>query len=1065
MKSFIVKGEERMPKWSPQQKKAIYTMDKNILVSASAGSGKTTVLIARLLHLVKDKRVEIDRILAMTFTEAAANEMKKRLAKELQDALTTSTSEEEKNYLNTQLANMSKAYISTIHGFCLNIIKNYYYAIGLDKESIMNIMDASTQSILLRKSMEATFAHHMRDDTFITLCQMFSTKADSNSNLEEAITSLFYLASAKSDPIHFLQQCRKHPITKINEYDEVLQMYFFDYLLVQVDSIIDALIQARYYYDDLEDMDIVNEKLSCLNTCRTYIENKNYIAFRENFIEQSLKMIKKIKEQPDLDEIKKEVESLEGKLHAILFEETTFIEQSNQNVLYINYLIDLCSYFLNYYTKLKREMKMIDFSDMEHFALAILQANTQMVASKYREHFYEIMVDEFQDSNDVQDTLVKLICKKNNVFRVGDIKQSIYGFRHATPEIMRSLIDNKSENDEVIYLSSNYRSKKSIVDFNNKLFAILMNVNGFSSSFNEYDSTQTGLDSQAQDNVAAEIHLINEKAINEGRFQKYSKDELKASYIANTIIQMKQKKGYDYRDFVVLVKTNAKSECLRDAFEELNIPYFINMKHGFYDSSALQNVIAFLKALNNPHDDLAMCALLLSPFFQLSNEQLAQVKITKDKNSSYYGAMNTNSIFLPFNDLLKKMRHQKVSETLQDVFYFNNYYEDYTTQQEKSNLDKLFEMVCMKEAQQPLSLFAFLNMIEDSKNTQIGEAIPIGNNDDVVRVMSIHQSKGLQFPVVFLYSIDSLNLFDTKGMIAFDDTLGIALNYMNLDNRLVYTGVERIALNHKATKSALEEEMRVLYVATTRAQKEMYIVDCREEKAIKALSKIEIYKKNSFTSWILQAYQHSDPDLFQIKYINSMWDSEVQPSLEAKQQAIQKYAYPIQLSNTLAPSESEIFTFTPSAFRLDEDEAMKRGSDLHKMIEKLPDTKWHKAMIQNIAAMNQIMLDEHDIDVLLALSENEVFAKSQQAKVYHEMPFMVSDEDTIIHGFMDYVSIMSDEIALVDFKSDRHISINELIKRYHLQIETYKKALTLLYPKKQVNAYIYSFELKQMIEI
>lgn len=209
-----------MPKWNPQQEKAIYTMNKNILVSASAGSGKTTVLIARLLHLVKDKRIEIDRILAMTFTEAAANEMKKRLAKELQDALTTAENEEERNYLNKQLANMSKANISTIHGFCLNVIQNYYYAIGLKKEAITNIMDDSTKSILLRKSMEETFSRYMYDETFITLCQVFSTKADSNTNLQDAITSFFYLATAKSDPKQFLEKCRKQQITSFAQYDE-----------------------------------------------------------------------------------------------------------------------------------------------------------------------------------------------------------------------------------------------------------------------------------------------------------------------------------------------------------------------------------------------------------------------------------------------------------------------------------------------------------------------------------------------------------------------------------------------------------------------------------------------------------------------------------------------------------------------------------------------------------------------------------------------------------------------------------------------------------------------------
>ncbi|NBK97100.1 MAG: helicase [Erysipelotrichia bacterium] len=1054
-----------MPNWNPQQEKAIYTMHKNILVSASAGSGKTTVLIARLLHLVKDKRIEIDRILAMTFTEAAANEMKKRLAKELQDALIESKDEEERNYLNKQLANMSKAYISTIHGFCLQIIKNYYYAIGLDKESITNIMDESSTQQLLAQSMEESFAQFIDDKNFLILCQMFSTKADSNVALQEAILSLFHLASAKSDPHAFLAQCKKKKMKQMSDYSFAIQTYFYDYLLVQVDSLIDALTQARYYYDELTEMEPLNEKLIDLSHCKSALQNKNYTSFRELFLKQSMKSIKKVKEQPSFDELKKEIENLEKNFIAIAFEEDTFIAQSNANIPYINTFIDVCTFFLDCYTQHKRELKYIDFSDMEHFALQILDVNEQMVAKRYQQHFYEIMVDEFQDSNDVQDRLVKLICKENNVFRVGDIKQSIYGFRHATPDIMRSLIDQKNEQDEVIYLNFNYRSKKSIVDFNNQLFDKLMNIHGFSSSFSENDCTQIGLETQKEDNVTSELHLISEKKINEGRFQKYSKDELKASYIASKIIEMKQTKGYQYKDFVVLVKTNAKSECLRSAFEALNIPYFINMKHGFYDSSALQNVIAFLKVLNNPHDDIAMCALLLSPFFQKDNEYLAQIKLAKEKHMSYYQYLSKQEAFPAFYALLKDAHTQKVSELLKSIYYYNNYYEDYTTKQEKSNLDKLFEMVCMKEANQSLSLFAFITMIEESKNTQIGEAIPISNNDDVVRVMSIHQSKGLQFPVVFLYSVDRLNLFDTKGLIAFDDELGIALNYMHLENRLVYTGVERIALNHKATKNALEEEMRVLYVATTRAQKEMYIVDCKEEKAVNELSKIEIYKKNSFTSWILQAYQHNVENLFTIRYIDSLLECDRQPSLESSTQTIEKYSYPIKNSYTLSPSESEVFTFTPSRFRLDEDVALKRGSDLHKMIETLPNIAWNETILQQMATMNQITLTKHDIDILLALNTNPIYQHSFFGEVHHELPFMVNDKDTIIHGYMDYVSILNTEIILIDFKSDRYVSADELVKRYHVQLETYQKALTILYPDKIVNAYLYSFELQQMIPI
>ncbi len=1055
-----------MPNWNPQQEKAIYTMDKNILVSASAGSGKTTVLIARLLHLVKDKRISIDQILAMTFTEAAANEMKKRLAKELQSALASSTQEEEKQYLSKQLANMSKASISTIHGFCLAIIKNYYYVLGLEKEACENIMDNAMENSLLKKSMQATFEHFMANEDFLALCEMFSTKADSNKALEEAITSLFYLANAKSDPHAFLESCRKKDdITCIHDYEQVIQDYFYDYLQVQIDSIIDALSQTLLYYDKEEDKQLALDKKTQLEKAQTFLQTRQYMSFHEIFFQQSTITIKKGKDIDELDELKKEIETLEAKLHAILFEEELFVAFSNHNAKYNNLLVDLVLFFIAYYTKQKRTRKVIDFSDMEHFALTILQANNNDVAKRYQQQFYEIMVDEFQDSNDVQDTLVSLICKHNNVFRVGDIKQSIYGFRHATPDIMRDKIIHQKELDEVIYLSNNYRSKKSIVDFNNTLFERLMNVPGFASSFSENDCTQTGLDSQAIDNVPAEIHLIQDKKINADRFEKLSKDELKASYIANQILQMRKDKNYNYKDFAILVKTNAKSECLRDAFEEANIPYFINMKHGFYESSAIRNVLSFLRALENPHDDIAFCALLLSPFFQLKDEDLAQAKQHMERNDSFYSYFKEKQNLSHFKQLVYALKEKKLSEIVTQIYHFNHYYETYTTKQEKTNLDKLYEMITSRESKEALSLSSFLTSLDESSNTQIGEAIPISNNDDVVRVMSIHQSKGLQFPVVFLYSIDSLNLFDTVGLIGFDDTLKIALNYMSKQHRLVYPTIERIALNHKATKSALEEEMRVLYVATTRAQQEMIIVDCKEDSQCRPLSKVEIYKKNSFTSWILQAYQTSIKELLLIKPVTQLWDNEIQDHKDSTQQMIPHYSLTIEHKESIAPSDSEVFSFTPSAFYLDEDEAMLRGTNLHKMVETLPHTNWDISLINEVAHLHNITLEKHDIQVLLALQNNAIFANAQQASVYHEFPFIVNDADCIIHGFMDYVAIQDNTITLIDFKSDRNASASQIVSRYRKQLETYQKALLILYPNKTIHTYIYSFELQEMIAI
>lgn len=1051
-----------MPKWSKEQEKAIYTLNKNILVSASAGSGKTTVLIARLLHLVKDKKVPIDEILAMTFTEAAANEMKKRLSVSLLEAIEASNNEDETIYLQTQLANMSKSYISTIHGFCLRIIESYYYMIGIDKTRTTNILDDSIKVELLNESINESLTYYAQDTHMIALLTLFSSKGN-DTQLKETIIKLFHLANSKSDPISFLQQCKGHLVSNIQDYDEVIKQYFFDYLDVQCNLLLEKL-ETRKIIDDGEQLDNIEDKITSIHTCKQHIQQQEYMLFKELWFTQSKVIIKKIKDVEESDVLKKEIEDIESTLHEILFDEDQFVTYTNENYPLLCLLCDIVIHVINQYNLKKEEVRGIDFDDMEQFALRILQANNHYIAKKYQSHFYEIMVDEFQDSNDVQAELVHLICKKNNVFRVGDIKQSIYGFRHATPDIMKALMDNKQEDDEIIYLSSNYRSKQSIVDFNNYLFTKVMNVDGFSKAFHSYDATQTGLTSQAEDNCPIELHLINDASINEGNFDKLSKDELKSSYIVNQMLRLKEEKGYDFKDFVVLIRQNDRANDLKQAFDDYQIPYFINMKDGFYHSSAITYVTNFLKALLHPHDNLCMCALLLSPFFKFSNNDLAKAKLEKQQDSFYTYFKNENKInsFIQLRESIKQMQ---ITDVLEAIYKFNDYYFYQTSGQEKSNLDKLMEITYMQQSKEAMTLTSFIELLNKNKETKVGEAIPIGLQDNVVRVMSIHQSKGLQFPVVFLYSRESIKILDTIGLINFDSELHAGLHYLQQKDRLLYPTIERIAINNKLSKNALEEEMRILYVATTRAQNEMYIIDCAKNINDQALSATQLYNNSGYTKWITQAFHSPMPDLFQIHMIDTMWKNQIQEKEVFISDILQTYTQSVQQIHALAPSENEIFSFTPRAFVLDEDKFMQRGSDIHKMVELLPLMVDDISIISKCAIDNNISLSTKDIHSLFMLYKDPIFSASLQHEVYHELSFMTKKEDQMIHGYMDYVSISPDEVILIDFKSDRNVSETDLIERYEGQLKTYDEALCVMYPTHTIHTYIYSFTLEKVIKI
>lgn len=1058
-----------MTTWSKMQEKAIYTKDKNILVSASAGSGKTTVLIARLLNLIQNEKIEISRILAMTFTEAAASEMKKRLSIALNDALVKAEDEQEKAYLQKQLANVSSAYISTIHGFCLNIIQNYYYVIGLNKDRISNIMDDATSAHALDKSMKETFSTFMEKEEFLELCSTFSSKANSDETLKKAILALFNLANAKSDPLTFLESCRPmEHVNSIKDYPKDIQYYFFDYLSVQLDSISQSTETFKYHLMDENDakkLTVIEEKIENIKKCKDFLIEEDYNSFKKQFVILCSINVPTIKDNDEAKTIRKLILDLEDEMNAHLFNEEKYCFFSNTNAKILNTFIDVVKYFLLTYNQIKEDALCMDFSDMEHYALAILKAQNGLVASFYREQFVEIMVDEFQDSNDVQDDLVSLICRSNNVFRVGDIKQSIYGFRHATPEIMRSLIENKKEQDEVIYLSSNYRSKKTIVDFNNNLFTSLMNIPGFASSFKDEDCTLCGLESQSEDCTSVKFHILDETYFKNLVSSPYkSKDEIKANYIANQIVQ-KIKEGYSFKDFVVLIKTNAKAEPLRDAFEKAQIPYFISMKQGFYDSSAVANVITFLKALYNPNEDIDFCAFLLSTFMQMKEDNLIEARF--NKTSSYYEYFKEHYDLSAFEALYKDKDNLKISLLLNKIYAFNNYYEQYTNAQEKSNLDKLFDIACSYENKQYLTLEQFLRIIEQSQSAKIGEAIPIGNEDNVVRVMSIHQSKGLQFPVVFLYSTSSTTIMDTQGIISFDDTLKIAMNYIDPIYRYNTLSLERIAMNHKITKAALEEEMRLLYVATTRAQKEMHIIDVTKKEAKLPINRVEIYKKKGFTAWILQTLYHIHDSInyYQEIVVDQLWDSEVIKNELMLTNSLLRYNFDYKESTIHSPSENEILSFKPRPFSLHEDYALQRGTKLHKMIEVLPNTLWDKNLIIACAKQQHLYLNEKDINLLLTLNMHPLFMDAQKGNVVHEFPFMIKEDNDITHGYMDYISKFDDKVIMIDFKSDRNVDVDTLIERYKGQIDAYTHALKLIYPSYKIESYMYSFSLNEMIKM
>lgn len=1053
-----------MPNWNPDQLRAITSRNKNVIVSASAGAGKTTVLIERLVRRVLDDRVQIREILAMTFTEAAASEMKKRLADQLHHKLESTHDPIEQKYIQTQLSQLQSAYISTIHSFCLSIVQKYYYVLKLPHSRISTILDQNTVKLCAQQAMDRAFADQYRkkDAAFLSLAQYFSARSESEESFRQIIAGIAAAASSQSDQQAYFDRIRASygTFSSLTELPPLIQKNFFDAYRTIWETILEStkelyqLLVVRYPEEDKK-LAAIGKKAEALKLVKPHLDTHDYEAFRMDFINACRVILPTAPNRDDktYGDLRKQIQGMEDSALADLHSEITLLKDLKEQAVDVDKLLEITSDYLQYFAEAKARADGIDFDDMEHFALAILQADNGRIADRYREQFKEIMVDEFQDSNDVQHALVSLICQPDNVFRVGDIKQSIYGFRHAKPQLMKGLIEAAGEKDDIIYLRSNYRSKQMIVDFNNQLFDKLMNIEGFDSSYASSDYVTTGAPAQQEDNKPICFHALDYAALKAEAGYAIHTNVCKASYIASKILELKQQNHRNWKDFVVLVRGNARKDDMKAAFDELDIPSFIDVKSGFYQSDAVQILLSFLKMCVNPHDDIAMVSVLLSVLGKRSSEDLAQAALFKAHDESYYAYYQKHPFegFQILEEHIQSIYTKTLTEEILSIYEIHQFYEKEITLQDRTNLDLLYQIADQKEKQESLSIAGFLKYVDEIADMETAEAIPIGSDEDVVRVMSIHQSKGLQFPVVFLWSNAQQPAIDFKKLVLIDNDLGLAMKHMEQPQRFVRTTIPRIAMEQKKNREELEEEMRILYVALTRAQEEMHIVDYvkDEERFQNHLSQSRIYQRGGYSSWILYAFLKEHSTLFTYEHVNHMWpkikhckekeESTILPAYSFTNQSIH-----FQTASSTHQRDLSKLELMPAKKGAD------RGTALHELIANYETLK-------NNTEIAGYQIQEQDRLEVEALYHNKTFLEALSwPNHYFEYSYTIKDGETVLHGYMDFVAYNDEQAIIIDFKSDHIFDENEYILRYQDQLKQYQRAFSLIHPELTIHTYIYS---------
>lgn len=858
--------------FTPDQQKVIDTRNSNILVSAAAGSGKTAVLVERIAKMVCDEEhpVDIDRLLVVTFTSAAAAEMRERIGVAIEKKLSENPNS---LHLQRQATLLHSAQITTIDSFSLFLLRNHFHKIGLDPafrvadEGEIRLMQQDTLAELLEDAYkEATPAFEKCVESF---CPGGKEKP-----LEDMILGLSRYASSFPWPNEWLEE-RKEDYN-IQNIEELLGgscgEYLQKYIQQMLEGCIEKLEEANalclesdgpYMYGEVLEQEIemlrsvqVKEDIPSLALALDAIKFDRLPTKKDT----SVNVNKREYAKNLRNEVKKVLqEKLKDYFFATSFE--LALRQTKGCYESVSALIDLTIDFNRRMRDKKQEKKLVDFSDMEHFALDILWENKDGerrpsdVALEYRDHFVEILVDEYQDSNMVQEYLLLALSGeeqgKYNRFMVGDVKQSIYKFRLARPELFLEKFETyKAEgNFKRIDLAKNFRSRKEVLDSVNDIFEKIMSQQCGKLVYDESQRLYAGANYPENDGLESELWIVEkpgkEDGLNERQVEAFTVANRIKDLMQNFLVTDKQTgelRAARYSDMVILLRSNTGwDEEFKEVLEKQGIPVYITSKTGYFSATEVQELLNVLRVLCNPLQDIPLFGMMKSVFGGFTDEEIAILRESKKKCSLYSALkeyedapdktkMQTKaqaflekiehyrslSIYLPIRELLWRL--------VDDHDYLNYVTALPAGEKRRANVEMLFTKASDFANTNYFGLFHFIRYIEqlEKYDVDFGEADILDENADVVRILSIHKSKGLEFPITFVAGMGKgFNFKDTNQSFLIDMELGVATHFVDSEKRIKNPTLRKRILSCKMREEILAEEERILYVALTRAKEKL----------------------------------------------------------------------------------------------------------------------------------------------------------------------------------------------------------------------------------------------------
>ncbi len=1154
----------RIDDFTPKQQQAIVTRGKDLLVSAGAGSGKTTVLTRRLIERIKSGESVTD-FLVVTFMKAAAADVKSKLY----DALLEESALDPSNkHLFRQSLLVSEANICTISSYCLNLVKENFALLGISPH--VRVMDEVEEAMLLRRVTEELISkgYESGDNEFLTFADNF-TGDKSDDSLAETMMKLYNtlrvtlnreetLVDCAEELLKEAEKIRSNGLFASNIGKEIQSRLrtFYDEFIEDANDI--YAYAATVAYDDAY-LAPLDKLVTAFETARETIEKDyvNYSALTESSF--SITLATKGCDKPFSENIKESKNELMKRHKRVVERYVRGNDEYNaQSFERCAALVLKINSFLNEiekaYTAEKRENGVLDYTDFEKKALELLEVQdengifhpTELCLKKQSE-FKEILIDEYQDVNPMQDRIFTLLSGKGQRFMVGDVKQSIYRFRNAYPDIFLNYkeefadIDNSNgKSNACIFLRENFRCSESVINYVNYLFE---SVTKDTQYYREYDGEWLIHASKRADRKHPVVIAISEKE--KGKAEDARRAE--AEFIAQEILRLKNEectcdgKDYKFSDFAVMLGAmKGYSIEYEKAFNKYGIPYKTETSENFLENPDIRLTVSALKAIDDPTDDISLCSLMRSPICNFNSNELykiryclkdvpfwyavnkaakPRVKKTKNKKFTFATQKGESSLLIKCKAFIKTLMNWRNASTgvpccefLKGFYISSGLLRIASTTGNKKSLELLFDYANRFESTKNVGLSSFLDYLEElsSNDREISDAAKSGS-EDAVSFITVHKSKGLEFNVCFLAGAQKRFRNSGKGdRIIVTRGKGISFTLRDRESFTTFDPLCNINAVDKERESALGEELRKLYVALTRAKERLYITGSADigwnEKR---------YTRTSFASWLdmvlYSTFGGEDKPFYTLRVIGES-DGACGYRTEKPKRTVQPTAEMVDIVNFRYPFEKSITTakkISVSELReglLEDDEydrsllsvpfsrvsmrpafadsssrsAADIGTANHQFMQFCNFDHIEKNGIQEEAKrlLDIKMITEQQFKMLDFVSLNRFFESAlyrkmaESKKLYREKRFSVSDildaggENVLVQGVIDcFFENPDGTYTVVDYKTDRVRTSDELVERHRVQISYYRRAVERMTGCKVSKCLLYSFALNCEVEV